>query len=186
MSRPAHRHLSGVRCTAAAGLAAVIALSAPVAADAKTRTYLGTATDPAGDAASPAVDLLEVKVRYKTTGSILFIATTAGPIDGANADATFVVSVSDKACEKPLLGGGGLFSMPDPATVFTQTVKGKKIITGKEREATGEITNNVYTVKAKYKAFAGETPGCFAGALLDQKNDLAVIDEFEAVKLKRS
>ncbi|MDO9354960.1 MAG: hypothetical protein Q7T55_14780 [Solirubrobacteraceae bacterium] len=152
--------------TRAIALGAALAFTAgaavPAVADAKT--YRGEAADPAGDGPVPGRDITNVKFRYTSAGSILFVITTAGPIDPATADAGVGLSLGT-TCKKLVVLGNGLFSAPDP--VAFATVKGAKGKLGKPREGAGEITNNVYTLKVKHSAFKGITPGCFAVALVD-------------------
>jgi hypothetical protein len=162
---------------------AVGALAA-LPAGASAKTWKASTVDPTGDGPVPGRDITEVKFRYKSNGSVLFVVTTAGPIDGANADAAVGVSLGS-SCRKPLLSGGGVFSQPDPTVFFT--IKGKKL--GKNRKGEGEITNNVYTLQSKQSAFKNWKPGCFAVVLLDPATaDSAsptVFDETDEIKIKR-
>lgn len=132
------------------------------ASPAEAKTWKASYTDPTGDGPVPGRDITEVKVRYKSNGSILFAVTVAGPIDGAAADAGVGISLGS-TCKKLLGTGGGVFSKPDP--VFFLRVNGKKL--GKEREGKGEITGNVYTLSVKHSSFKNWKPGCFAVALVD-------------------
>jgi hypothetical protein len=152
--------------TRAIALGAVVAFAAGAAvpAVASAKTYRGEATDPTGDAPVPGRDITNVKFRYTSGGSILFVVTTAGPIDPAAADAGVGLSLGT-SCKKLVVLGNGLFSAPDP--VAFATVKGPKGKLGKPRKGAGEITNNVYTLKVKNSAFKGIKPGCFAVALVD-------------------
>lgn len=164
---------------AALGVVALGAFASP----ANAKTWKASATDPAGDNAAPGRDITEVKFRYKSNGSVLFVVTTAGPIDGAGADAAVGVSLGT-TCSKLLMIGGGLFSEPDPVA-FTK-VKGKKL--GKAREGKGEITGNVYTLSVKHSSFKGWKPGCFAVALVDPNTpddqEPAPFDETGEIKIK--
>lgn len=172
---------TGVRKLAITGIAASAFGVFATAAEAKT--YKATYTDETGDGPAPGRDITEVKVRYKSNGSVLFAITTAGPIDGAGADAGVGISLGS-TCKKLLGIGGGAFSQPDP--VFFARVQGKKL--GKEREGKGEITGNVYTLSIKHSSFKNWKPGCFAVALVDPATaeDEAPVpfDQIGEVKIK--
>lgn len=146
----------------ALGLAVGVALAGGLAGPAQAKTWKAEATDPTGDGPVPGRDITDVKFRYKTNGSVLFVVTTAGPIDGTNADALVGVSLGT-TCKKLILTGGGQFSAPDP--VKFARVTGKTI--HKPRKGSGEIQNNVYTLEVKHSSFKNWKPGCFAVALVD-------------------
>lgn len=162
---------------------AAVALGAAAAPAASAKTWKASATDPTGDGPVPGRDITEVKLRYKSSGSLLFVVTVAGPIDGAAADAAVGVSLGS-SCKKVFAIGGGLFSEPNPTSF--ETVKGSKI--GKPREGEGEITNNVYTLSIKHSAFKNKKPGCWAVGLLDpatfESKSPTVFDETEELKVK--
>lgn len=172
-----------VRGAAATLAAAALTAAAPAVAEAKT--YRGTATDPTGDAANPGVDITEVKVRYKTNGSLLLTLTTAGPIDGAAANGVFAVALGQKKCKKTLLGGGGVFSEPAKASGFLQKTMTK---VGKSREGKGEIVGNTYTVSVKHSSFGKKKPDCFAAVILDpatiESPEPTILDQTEEFKIK--
>lgn len=171
-----------MRGAAATLVAAALTFAAPALAEAKT--YRGAGTDPAGDAPSPGVDITELKVRYKTNGSVLFTLTTVAPIDGAVADGVFAISLLTKKCTKPLLGGGGVFAEPGLASAFLQKSMTK---TGKPRKAKGEVTGNRYTISVKHSSFGKKKPDCFAAAILDpatiETATPTVLDETQAFRV---
>lgn len=166
-----------------AGAAALVLGGAAVPA-ASAKTWKASVTDPTGDGPAPGRDITEVKFRYKSNGSVLFVVTVAGPIDGAGADAAVGVSLGS-SCKRVFLVGGGLFSSPDP-TAF-ETVKGNKI--GKPREGEGEITGNVYTLSIKHSAFKNKKPGCFAVGLIDPATadapEPTMLDATDEIKIKK-
>ena len=135
---------------------------AAFAGPAQAKTWKASGTDPAGDAPAPGRDITEVKFRYKSNGSLLFVVTTQGPIDPAGADAVVVVELGE-SCKRIVALGGGVFSKPDPVRI--SAVKGKKV--AKPREGKGEITGNVYTLSVKHSSFKGLKPGCLAVSLAD-------------------
>ena len=144
------------------GIAACAAVAGAAAAPAKATTWKAEATDPTGDGPVPGRDITDVKFRYKSNGSVLFVVTTAGPIDGTNADALVGVSLGT-TCKKLILTGGGQFS--DPTPVKFARVTGKTV--HKPRKGKGEIQGNVYTLEVKHSSFKHFRPGCFAVALID-------------------
>lgn len=163
-------------------LTAVIAAS--LAAPAGAATFKATAQDAVGDGPAPGRDITEVKVRYKTNGSVLFVVTTAGPIDGAGADALVGVSLGS-SCRRVLLTGGGQFSDPDP--VAFSKITGRRL--GKPRRGEGEITGNVYTLLVKHSSFKHWKPSCYAVVLLDPATAAAdsptIFDQTDELRIKR-
>lgn len=164
----------------ATGLGALAGLASP----AQAKTWRVTASDPSGDSVSANRDITEVKLRYKSNGSLLFVITVAAPIDAANGDAGVGVSLG-RTCKKLLALGGGAFSAPDP--VRFAKVTGNKI--GKDRIGKGEITSNVYTLSVKHSSFKNWKPGCFAVALVDpagaNTETPSVFDETAEIKIKK-
>lgn len=170
-----------VLATAATAVLLSTALAVPAGASAKT--YRATVTDPTGDGPAPGRDITEVKLRYRTSGSVLFVITLAGPIDPAGADAGVGVSLGS-TCKKLLLVGAGAFSQPDPVAFLKATGSKKP----KARQGKGEITDNVYTLSAKHSSFKNLKPGCLAVALVDpataDSDNPVTLDETDEIKFK--
>ena len=158
---------------------AVLAFAAPASASAKT--YTGTASDPTGDASVPGLDITSLQARYRSSGDVTFILTTAGPIDGATNNATFVVVLGKGQCNQPVLSGGGILNLPTRGTAFLQKSAHK---IGHPKKGTGKVTGNVFKVKVHSRAFKGLKPTCMTGALLNESNGTGtVIDKTDVVKL---
>jgi hypothetical protein len=161
--------------------AAAGALAMPVAASAAKSTASGT--DATGDGPVLGRDITEVKLSYKTTGTLLVVVTVAGPIDATNADAAVSVSLGS-SCKKVIGLGGGLFS--DPASAAFSAVKGKKV--GKPKKGTGTIKGNVFELKFKNKAFKDWKPKCVAVGLIDpatvDADQPTIFDATDEIKIK--
>ncbi|MBO9532925.1 MAG: hypothetical protein J7513_08130 [Solirubrobacteraceae bacterium] len=161
--------------------AGVAALAMPSAASAAK--YTASATDPTGDGPVPGRDISEVKLSYVTSGKLIVVVTTAGPIDAAAGDALVTVTLGS-SCKKVIGLGGGVFS--DTVAGFSK-VKGKKIL--KPKKAKAEIKDgNVYTLSVKNSAFKGWKPKCVGVALADpataDSDNPTIFDLTKDIKIK--